>query len=217
MTRDSGLPSRNSITRKGRPSWSSSFLIATVNACGRFTPLRFETQGDDPKDDAYRVRAYADDKATGERCNGPWITWEMVKAEGWYSKNGSKWKTLPELMFMYRAAGFWSRVYAPEVSMGIHTADESEDMAPARTFTGTVTEASRTPATLQQIERELTGEAPAVAPAITAQEVHDAIAAAATRKDLDDAFDLVKHLYIDYHADMTDLYNQRALDLVGGE
>src|SRR6185312_5135630 len=104
----------------GRPSWSSSFLIATVNACGRFTPMRFETVGDDPKADSYRVRAYADDKATGERCNGPWITWEMVKAEGWLKKNGSKWQTMPELMFMYRSAGFWTRVYAPEVSMGIH-------------------------------------------------------------------------------------------------
>jgi phage recombination protein Bet len=57
----------------------------------------------------------------------------------------------------------------------------------------------------------------ATGPDITAQEVHDAIAAATTRKDLDDAFDLVKQLHIDYHADMTDLYNQRALDLVGGE
>ena len=44
----------------GRPSWSSSFLIATVNACGRFTPMRFETSGDDPKADSYRVRAYAE-------------------------------------------------------------------------------------------------------------------------------------------------------------
>jgi len=201
---------------QGRPSWSSSFLIATVNACGRFTPMRFETSGDDPKADNYRVRAYADDKATGERCNGPWITWEMVKAEGWLKKNGSKWQTMPELMFMYRSAGFWTRVYAPEVSMGIHTAEENDDIAAVRS-TITVTEASRTPATLQQIERELAGAAPAEdgAPAITAQEVHDAIAAATTREQLDAAFDLVSQLHIDYHPDMTDLYNQRALDIVG--
>lgn len=184
---------------QGRPSWSSSFLIATVNASGRFTPMRFETVGEDPRADSYRVRAYADDKATGERCNGPWITWEMVKAEGWYSKNGSKWKTLPELMFMYRAAGFWSRVYAPEVSMGIHTADESEDMASVRTFAGTVTEASRTPATLQQIEQELAGAAPVETraddgPDITAQEIHDAIANAADKDALDAAVDLVSLL-----------------------
>jgi hypothetical protein len=191
---------------QGRPSWSSSFLIATVNACGRFTPLRFETQGDDPEDTNYRVRAYADDKATGERCNGPWITWAMVKAEGWLSKNGSKWKTLPELMFMYRSAGFWSRVYAPEVSMGIHTADESEDMAPTRTtLVGTVTEASRTPGTLRQIEQELTGapstdeqpsgaETAGDAPQFTVQEIHDAIANAASQQALDEALDLVRTL-----------------------
>lgn len=114
---------------QGRPSWSSSFLIATVNSCGRFTPLRFDVQGDDPAADGYRVRAFADDKGSKERCNGPWITWPMVKAEGWFKKSGSKWQTMPELMFMYRAAGFWSRVYAPEVSMGILTREEAEDIS----------------------------------------------------------------------------------------
>ncbi len=201
---------------QGRPSWSSSFLIATVNACGRFAPLRFETQGDDPQAASYRVRAYADDKASGERCNGPWITWEMVKAEGWLSKAGSKWKTMPELMFMYRAAGFWTRVYAPEVSMGIHTADESEDMAPVRTVTATVTEASRSPATLQQIEQELVGESQRVAtgPDITAQEIHDAIAGAKDKDALDAAVDLVSLLPADQRADLIALYQKRALEFV---
>lgn len=111
----------------GRPSWSSTFLIATVNACGRFTPLRFETIGDDPEADSYRVRAVAKDKDSGEVCEGPWITWKMVKAEGWHSKSGSKWKTIPSLMFNYRAAAFWSRLFAPELSLGIHTADEMQD------------------------------------------------------------------------------------------
>lgn len=114
----------------GRPSWSASFLIATVNACGRFSPLRFETQGgDDPAADAYRVRAVAKDKESGEVCEGPWITWAMVKAEGWAGKPGSKWKSMPALMFMYRAAAFWTRVYAPELSLGIHTAEEVQDFA----------------------------------------------------------------------------------------
>lgn len=120
----------------GRPSWSSTFLIATVNGCGRFTPLRFETHGDDPEHDSYRVRAVAKDRESGEVLNGSWITWKMVKAEGWHSKSGSKWKTMPEQMFMYRAAAFWTRMYAPELSLGIHTADEVTDTfgpAPAAT------------------------------------------------------------------------------------
>ena len=27
---------------EGRPSWSSQFIIAAINSCGRFSPLRFE-------------------------------------------------------------------------------------------------------------------------------------------------------------------------------
>ena len=115
----------------GRPSWSSTFLIATVNACGRFTPLRFETIGNDPEATDYRVRAVAKDKESGEVCEGPWITWRMVEAEGWSKKTGSKWKTIPALMFMYRAAAFWSRLFAPELSLGMHTADEMQDISDA--------------------------------------------------------------------------------------
>lgn len=113
----------------GRPSWSASFLIATVNQCGRFTPLRFEIRGgDDPRGKEYRVRAYAEDKASGERCDGEWISWDLVQGEGWDRKTGSKWKTMPGQMFRYRAAAFWTRVFAPEVSMGILTADEVDDL-----------------------------------------------------------------------------------------
>lgn len=118
----------------GRPAWGASFLIATVNACGRFTPIRFETHGDDPFEKTYRVRATAKDRESGEACEGPWITWKMVEAEGWHSKTGSKWKSMPGLMFMYRAAAFWTRVYAPEQSLGIRTAEEEIDIAEARTI-----------------------------------------------------------------------------------
>lgn len=116
---------------QGKPGWSSSFLIATVNASNRFTPLRFETRGDDPFADDYRVRAKAKDKESGEECVGSWITWAMVKAEGWSTKGGSKWKTMPEQMFTYRAAAFWTRVYAPELSLGIRTQDELVDIGEA--------------------------------------------------------------------------------------
>lgn len=112
----------------GRPSWSSQFLIATVNACGRFTPLRYETVGDDAIAKDFRCRVVASDTKTGEACAGPWITWKMVDAEGWASKNGSKWKSIPDLMFRYRAATFWTRLFAPELSMGIHTAEELQDV-----------------------------------------------------------------------------------------
>ena len=52
----------------------------------------------------------------------------MAKAEGWLDKNGSKWKTMPEQMLMYRAATFFCRVYCPEVLAGVQTSDEIIDI-----------------------------------------------------------------------------------------
>lgn len=114
---------------QGRPSWSSTFLIATVNASKRFEPMRFEVQGEDPAAKDYRVRAYAKDRESGTLCLGTWITWRMVEAEGWSKKSGSKWLTMPGQMFLYRAAAFWARVYAPEVSIGLHTVEEVQDFS----------------------------------------------------------------------------------------
>lgn len=126
------LVMQNLYIVQGRPGWSSTFLIATVNQCGKYTALRYEEEGT-PGEDGYRVRAWANEKATGERLNGTWITWEMVKSEGWLNKSGSKWKTMPEQMGKYRAAAFWQRAFAPEISMGIkYTAEEVQDTAPAK-------------------------------------------------------------------------------------
>jgi len=111
----------------GTPSWSSKFLIATINACGRFSSLRYEWKGEPGKDE-YGCRAWAIEKSTGERLDGIWVTWSLVKAEGWSSKNGSKWKTMPDQMFIYRAAAFWQRAYAPELGMGLSTAEEMHDI-----------------------------------------------------------------------------------------
>jgi hypothetical protein len=110
----------------GTPAWSSQFLIASVNASGRFSALRYEKKGTPGKED-YAVRAWAVERDTNQRLDGAWITWEMVKKEGWAAKAGSKWLSMPEQMAMYRAASFWQRVYAPEVSMGIRTLEEVED------------------------------------------------------------------------------------------
>jgi hypothetical protein len=60
----------------------------------------------------------------------------MAKAEGWSTKNGSKWLTMPGQMLRYRAASFWSRAYASDLSLGFYTQDEVKDFAePARNVT----------------------------------------------------------------------------------
>ena len=108
----------------GRPAWSSQFLIATLNASGRFSAIKYEHSDAN----GGSTRAYATDLKTGQVCYGAWVSMEMAAAEGWSGKNGSKWKTMPELMRNYRAAAFFTRQYAPEVSMGIMTAEEAVDI-----------------------------------------------------------------------------------------
>ncbi|HRF13951.1 MAG TPA: hypothetical protein PLR37_17865, partial [Candidatus Accumulibacter phosphatis] len=110
----------------GTPGWSAKFLIATVNVCGRYSSLRYEWRGK-PGDAEYGCRAWAIERETGERLDGIWVTWAMVRAEGWDAKNGSKWKTMADQMFVYRSAAFWQRAYAPELGMGLQTAEEIHD------------------------------------------------------------------------------------------
>jgi hypothetical protein len=109
----------------GRPSWSSSFIIAMVNGSGRFTPLRFEMSGEG---DAMACFAVATDVKSEQELKGPTITIAMAKKEGWFSKNGSKWQTMPELMIRYRAAAFWGRLYASDLLLGIQSQEEVVDV-----------------------------------------------------------------------------------------
>lgn len=108
----------------GKPSWSSTFLIAALNSCGRFNPLKFEISGEG---DQKGCIAWTTEKGSTERLESPKITMQMAKAEGWVDKNGSKWKTMPELMMRYRAAAFFSRLFAPEITMGMQTVEETQD------------------------------------------------------------------------------------------
>jgi len=110
----------------GKPTWSAAFLIATVNSCGRFSPMRFRWVGKENTDE-WGCRAYAVEREGNLELVGALVTIAMAKAEGWYTKNGSKWKTMPEQMLQYRAAAFWTRAYAPEIALGMHTAEEIHD------------------------------------------------------------------------------------------
>ena len=116
----------------GRPSFRATFLIAMVNASGRFSPIKFKLDGEGQDRTCY---AYATDKASGETVEGPVVSMAMAKAEGWSTKSGSKWLTMPELMLRYRSAAFFARLYAPDITLGMQTAEEIEDAPPERNVT----------------------------------------------------------------------------------
>lgn len=116
---------------QGKPSMEAKLIIALVNDSGIFEdPLDFEVVGDDPHAKSFKVRAVATMRKTGKLCQGPWITYQMVEGEGWLSKQGSKWKTMPDLMFRYRAASYFAKIYAPNITMGMQTREEMEDVTP---------------------------------------------------------------------------------------
>jgi hypothetical protein len=108
----------------GKPSWSSQFLIALWNGCGQFTPIRYEWS-----EDRKSCRAVATELRTGDKIIGTTITMAMAKAEGWIDKPGSKWRTMPEQMMMYRAAAFLVRAFAADMALGLGTKEESEDVS----------------------------------------------------------------------------------------
>ncbi len=120
---------------KGRPTWSSKYIIAALTTA-RVDNLHYELAEDGTITVSgfggktmiknLMCRAIANDKRTGEERVGPWVSMKMAVDEGWYGKDGSKWKTMPEMMIRYRAATFFASIYYPELSIGI----EEEDSAP---------------------------------------------------------------------------------------
>lgn len=147
---------QNMVPIYGKPSWSSKFLVATVNTCGRFNPLqyRFTEKGmlgmvdytDYVWDNAARSKravvkqfdgkkvmdiecvAFTTAKGSDKVLESSPVSVRLAIQEGWYTKNGSKWQTMTRQMLMYRAASFWTSAYAPELSMGMKTIEENQDI-----------------------------------------------------------------------------------------
>lgn len=155
MGADPLMVMQNLYIVEGRPSWSSQWIIAAINGCGRFSPLRFDFEDLGEKEVEYstfvwengangkrqknerrhnvKVRnlqciCWATEKATGQRIDSPRVTMDMAVQEGWYGKNGSKWQTMPEIMLRYRTASFFGKLYAPELLMGIMPEEETRDV-----------------------------------------------------------------------------------------
>lgn len=112
----------------GTPAWSAKFAISMFNTCGRFSAIRYRFGGEGEE---YGCTAFSTELSTGEVIESPKITWKLVKAEGWLNKNGSKWKTMPDLMFRYRAAAYLIATTAPELLNGLRTQEEMEDTMPS--------------------------------------------------------------------------------------
>lgn len=129
------LVMQNLVVVQGHPSWSGQACIALINGSGKFTgDIDFVTVGEEGRDDwGVYCRGYR--KSDGKELVGTTITMRMAEDEGWLHKNGSKWKTMPRQMMIYRAASFFAKAYCPEVLMGFATSEEAEDITPEKSTT----------------------------------------------------------------------------------
>lgn len=110
---------------QGKITWKSEFVIAMVNASGKFdTELQYEEEDKDGQPYACTCFTFKD----GRKITGIKVTMDMAEKEGWTRKNGTKWATLPQLMLRYRAAVFFARFNAPELTSGLYTVEEGEDV-----------------------------------------------------------------------------------------
>lgn len=112
----------------GKPGLSSKYLIFRINNSGLFRgPLEFEfTGGTDDKPAA--CYAWALRKSDGRKLRGTAVTMEMAQAEGWLTRDRSKWKTMPRKMMLYRAASFFANEICPQVCLGMFTVEEIQDI-----------------------------------------------------------------------------------------
>lgn len=117
---------QNLYVVKGKPAWAGQFAIALVNGSKRFAkPLKPIFFGDEGTMSWGCYMETVDFE--GKKVEGAKITMQMAKDEGWLDKSGSKWKTMPQQMLMYRAGAFFARVHCPDVLYGVQMVEEVKD------------------------------------------------------------------------------------------
>lgn len=120
---------QNLYVVKGKPTWSGQACIAILRASKEYEHVKPVMVGE-RNTDGWGCYFKAIDKSDGEVAKGTLVTIQMAKDEGWYSKPGSKWPTMPEQMLQYRAAAFFARIHMPNALMGFSVEGEAEDISP---------------------------------------------------------------------------------------
>lgn len=119
---------QNLYVIQGKPSWSGQAIGSMLRTSPAFRNVEVNYIGE-PGKDSWGAYVTAEDARTGRMLKGGTVTIAVAKKEGWFDKNGSKWKTMPEIMLAYRAYAWFGRVYAPELMMGLQTQDEVQDVS----------------------------------------------------------------------------------------
>lgn len=147
MNLDPMLVMQNTFTISGKLGMNSTFAISLANSSGLFIggirykvktldeniegEVTFYNNGTKDKKKVQfsniQVTAYTNLKSNGEEISYT-IGMKEAIAEGWTTKAGNKYQSLPTLMLSYRAATLLIRTHAPEVMNGMHVVEEIEDV-----------------------------------------------------------------------------------------
>lgn len=121
----------------GRPSSSAQFMISLVNRSGLFTRIQWNEKIDGSVEFVangakktlpnYSAVAWFEEIATGRRYESPIVDVKFALANGWLTKNDSKWQKMPEVMCRYRSASILIKTVAPELAMGMEFAEDAMD------------------------------------------------------------------------------------------
>ena len=153
MNLDPMMVMQGTYVIQGKLGMTSAFAISLANSSGLFVGgIRYRVQklGEDIEGDVdfyenglkkqkkvqfsnVQVTAYTNLKSNGEEISYT-IGMKEAIAEGWTTKAGNKYQSLPELMLRYRAATLLIRTHAPEVINGMHMTEELEDVQSAKTM-----------------------------------------------------------------------------------
>lgn len=131
----------------GRPALSSKFLIALVNRSGKFSRIEWAETVDGETEATfssgsrkynnykeykqkvpnYSAKAFFTENATGKTFVSPVVDVKFADKNGWTTKPGSKWQTMPSVMCRYRSAAFLIKQVAPELVFGWDFAEDVAD------------------------------------------------------------------------------------------
>ena len=115
---------QNTYIIQGKLGITSNFAISLANKSGYLKDsIQYKVSGNG---DNMQVTAHATLK-DGQPIEFT-VTMAQAISEGWATKTGSKYKTLPQLMLMYRAAMFLIRTHLPQVLLCSHSVEELKDI-----------------------------------------------------------------------------------------
>jgi len=153
MNLDPMMVMQGTYVIQGKLGMTSAFAISLANSSGLFVggiryriqelgediegSVKFYNNGTEDKKKVQfsniQVTAYTNLKSNGEEISYT-IGMKEAIAEGWTTKAGNKYQSLPELMLRYRAATLLIRTHAPEVINGMHMTEELEDVQSVKTM-----------------------------------------------------------------------------------